>query len=121
MPHHILIADDDPELLLILQQLLILEGYAITTASNGRDAVVESARGRPDVVLMDLNMPLLDGVDAAIRIKETQLDSPPRIVMYTANPESAIRTRFTGYDAYLQKPADFDLVLAAVGAGPPGP
>lgn len=117
MTRHILIVDDDSQLCEAFQTLFVLAGYKTTVAVNGQDAVLQTIHERPDVVLMDIDMPIMDGIDAAIEISQGQTGGSPRIVMHSAKPESAVRARFIGYDAFLSKPCDFGHMLISIEGG----
>jgi two-component system response regulator HydG len=100
----ILIVDDDTEMLSVLQRHFEGEGYAVTTATGGREALAGLTRGRFDVVLTDL---VMDDVDGLALIRETQgHERAPRIVLMTAfaTLETAIEAVRAGAYDYLTKP-----------------
>jgi len=102
----ILIADDDPNIVLALRFLMEKEGYKVTVATDGDAALSVAAKTRPDVVLLDVMMPRRNGYDvcAAIRGDKTLADT--RVVMLTAKGLTAERKNGlrAGADAYVIKP-----------------
>lgn len=101
----ILIVDDDEDLLEALSQLLELESDfdVIGTALNGRNAVKLASSLRPDMVLMDIVMPIMDGVAAAQQIKNNKPDT--RVVLMTGY-EGHYDVRKLNIDGFLRKPDD---------------
>ncbi len=80
----ILVVDDEREIADAVATLLITEGYDVLLAHDGEQAVGTAVRERPDLILMDFQMPRLDGVQAAIRIRKTLKKSECRILLATA-------------------------------------
>lgn len=113
----ILVVDDSHDLANSTSMLLGLLGYKTRTAYNGQEAVNAATEERPDVVLLDLNMPVLDGFQAAREIRSRYPSPPPLIVAVSAlaGPPVARRLRESGFDHYLTKPADLPQLLALVG------
>ena len=113
----ILVVDDNCDAAHVLATLLELEGHHTNTAHNGLDAVHETAQGRYDAVLLDLGMPIMDGFQAAAKIRELQ--PAPLLIAHSAwdDPGTRARTAKLGFSAHLTKPAPFDDVLAALRAG----
>jgi len=99
----ILIADDDEKLLAALQRTLMYEGYTVTTARDGHEALAQVQARRPDLVVLDWTMPGLSGVEVAGRLRAAE--GLP-ILMLTAR--DAVEDRVEGLDAgaddYLVKP-----------------
>ena len=104
----VLIVDDEPFNLELLVEVLSAEGFEICTAEDGLEAVEVYARERPQVVLMDIRMPRLNGVEAMKRIRELPGGKETPILCLTASALGRDRERFLaeGLDAYLQKPLD---------------
>ena len=104
----ILVVDDVHELADSTADLLRLLGYTTRTAYNGREAVESVAAQRPDVVLLDLNMPVMDGFEAARSIRSKYSSPPPLIVAVSALAGPAVeeKLRDYGFDHYVTKPAD---------------
>ena len=104
----ILVADDNTDAASSLAVLLQLEGHEVLTAVDGLQAVERAQRFRPDVVFMDIGMPLLDGVEATRRIRSHTWGREMHIVALTGWGIEAERSRTTaaGMDAHLLKPAE---------------
>jgi signal transduction histidine kinase/CheY-like chemotaxis protein len=104
----ILVADDNTDAAGSLAVLLRLEGHEVLTAVDGLQALEHAQRFRPDVVFMDIGMPLLDGVDATRRIRSHDWGRQIYIVALTGWGLEGERNRAAeaGMDAYLLKPAD---------------
>ena len=106
-PVRILLAEDNPINQRVAQAMLTKLGHRVDTVSNGLEAVEAVRRAAYDIVLMDVQMPQLDGLDATVRIRaETPPDRRPFIVAMTANvlAEDRAACAAAGMDAYLAKP-----------------
>jgi CheY-like chemotaxis protein len=112
----ILVADDDAVTRMVVAGMLRRGGHAVDTAIDGLEAVEAAARRRYDLILMDLQMPELDGLEAARRIR-SGVESPTRIVLLTATIDDGLRRRCAGdaIDAIIEKPLDADAVATLVG------
>ncbi|MET8470377.1 response regulator transcription factor [Streptomyces sp. NPDC006422] len=115
-PQRILIVDDEPAVLEALQRSLAFEGYATEVAVDGADALEKADAYRPDLVVLDIQMPRMDGLTAARRMRATGSTTP--ILMLTAR--DTVGDRVTGLDAgaddYLVKPFELDELFARVRA-----
>ena len=91
-------------------------GHDTRTAADGRQAVAVAADFEPDIVFLDLDMPVLNGYEAARAIRGGPLRQQPFLVALTAAHGVAIEvaTRAVGFDFYLRKPADTNALLALV-------
>jgi two-component system response regulator MprA len=100
----VLVVDDDPSLRRMLERTLIAEGYDVTVAADGGAALVAVERDAPDVIVLDVAMPAVDGLAVARRLRGRGLATP--ILMLTAR--DAVDNRVTGLEAgaddYLVKP-----------------
>lgn len=105
-PASVLIVDDEPNILLSLEFLMRKAGYDVRTASDGQKALDEIARKKPDVVLLDVMMPKLDGFTVCQRIKTTPAWQDVRVIMLTARGRDVEREkgRVVGADDYIVKP-----------------
>jgi two-component system, cell cycle response regulator DivK len=106
----ILVVEDYEDTSLAMRLALETRGYRILEASDGAQAVEVAARERPDVILMDLNLPVLDGFGAAERIRANPELSEVVIVAVTAHhdPELRARALAAGCKAFVTKPIDFE-------------
>jgi CheY-like chemotaxis protein len=101
----ILVVDDNDDAADTLSILLEMTGHRTGTAYNGLDAVAEATRERYDAVLLDLQMPIMDGFEAAGLLR--QLQPAPKLIAYSSLDDSAVRKRTSelGFCAHLCKPA----------------
>ncbi len=111
----ILIVDDDPEILSFLRRGLTFEGYEVDTASDGVEALAKLREKEPDIVILDVMMPGIDGIEVSKRLRQVS-DIP--ILMLTAKATVADRIAGldSGADDYLVKPFAFDELLARLRA-----
>lgn len=115
MTTRILVVDDEPRYLRLMEANLITEGYQVIKATNGQEAVDKVATQHPELVLLDIMMPVLDGFSACERIRE--FSSVP-IIIVTARGEEGARVRGLdlGADDYIVKPFSATELLARVRA-----
>ncbi|MEK7284255.1 MAG: sigma-54 dependent transcriptional regulator, partial [Chloroflexota bacterium] len=111
----ILVADDDPSIRSLLRQLLQEKGYAVNEAATGVEVIDKVKDGGPDLVIMDVRMPDLDGIDALSRVKAAS----PRtaVLMMTAfgSSNAAIRAMELGAFDCITKPFELDRISHTVG------
>jgi adenylate cyclase len=115
-PPCILIVDDEPINLDILQTRLAVHGYEILTATNGEEALATARTQQPDLILLDIMMPKVDGIDVCRRLKaDASLPFMP-IIMVTAKADSkdVVAGLEAGADEYLMKPVDQAALVARV-------
>ncbi|MEZ5354176.1 MAG: response regulator [Bryobacteraceae bacterium] len=114
----VLVAEDNPVNLRVAQRLLEKRGYRVITAGDGQQALEKWEVTRPDLILMDLQMPVLDGLAATaeIRSRERTGGGHTPIVALTANAMIGDRERClsSGMDGYVAKPIDMDKLLSAI-------
>jgi DNA-binding response OmpR family regulator len=111
----ILLVDDEPRYLRLMEANLVTEGYQVIKATNGQEAVDKVATHQPDLVLLDIMMPILDGFGACERIRE--FSSVPIIVVTARGEENArVRGLDLGADDYIVKPFSATELLARVRA-----
>jgi two-component system, OmpR family, response regulator MprA len=117
----LLVVEDEPSISGFVRRGLIFEGYAVEVAETGRDALERIRDNPPDLVILDLMLPEVDGIEVARRVRAAEaaenLPSVP-ILMLTARDTVADRISGldVGADDYLVKPFDFDELLARVRA-----
>lgn len=106
MRKRILVADDEPLTTELLALVLAFGGYEVVEAHDGREALERAREVRPDVVLLDVMMPQLLGVEVArsIRADPALADTP--VVLFSCIDESEVDWRGAGADLFLQKPMD---------------
>jgi CheY-like chemotaxis protein len=107
-PLRILIVDDNRDSADMIGTLLTFGGHETHTANDGLTAVDAAANLQPDVIFMDIGLPILNGHEAARRIRERQSDKRPVLVALTGWGQDADRRRSesAGFDAHLVKPVD---------------
>jgi CheY-like chemotaxis protein len=112
----VLVADDDGTNRMLLRDILEHAGYQVTEASDGHEAVARALALRPAAILMDVQMPILDGLGAiaAIRASPSIAATPIAAVTALAMPDDEARCRAAGADAYLSKPVAVSRLLATV-------
>jgi CheY-like chemotaxis protein len=109
----VLVVDDEPQVVWVIQFSLEAEGYETFTAHDGVEAMEQIAAHRPDLVVLDVMMPRMDGW-SVLRSLATLPDAErPRVVMVTALASAADRARATelGADAYITKPFGVEELL----------
>ena len=106
----VLVVDDTNDNLILISLSLQDMGFRVLTASNGEEAVAVALRARPDIVLMDIAMPELDGLGATRRMRNhAELRSVPIIGVTAFDTDGFRRAAFdAGFDGYLTKPIDFE-------------
>lgn len=117
MKERVLIVDDDPELLGILQKYLENHGLEIITAANGSEALAKAPAGKPDVIITDVEMPRMDGLTLCRRVKENKvLADIPVIIMTGKKKSEADQVAGYGYgaDDYVVKPFSYPVLLAKI-------
>lgn len=104
----ILIVDDEDSNVKLAQALLHVEGYATLSASNGRDALIVAATAAPDLILLDVMMPGVDGFETVARLKANPRTQQVPVIMVTAldDRESKLRALEAGAEEFLTKPID---------------
>ena len=126
-PAKILIVDDEPNIVLSLEFLLGQEGYEVAVARDGDEALARAEELSPDLVLLDVMLPALDGFEVCRRLRA--LEPAPKVILLTARGRSAERLRGLdlGADLYVTKPfstrdlmADIRRCLRGGGTGASG-
>ena len=118
MPLHnkILIADDDAEMMEMLSVMLEAEGYEIVRAENGQEAVEFARKELPALIMLDIHMPRMDGLQACKAIKTDQVSKTIPVVMLTV--EGSIReieqAISYGAETYITKPSSREEILKVV-------
>jgi DNA-binding response OmpR family regulator len=114
----ILVVDDEPDIVLVLQATLTHAGYEVLTAYDGPGALEQVEAGLPDLILLDIRMPGVDGWEVCARLKEDQRTRDILVMMVTAmgGTEAIIRGLSLGASDYLVKPFSFDELLTRVKA-----
>jgi PAS domain S-box-containing protein len=116
----VLVVDDNRDSAQSVAVLMRMAGHVVEVAHDGLEAVDVAERFRPDVVLMDIGMPKLDGYGAARRIRSQEWGRKPLLVALTGWGQDDARalTQAAGFDVHMVKPVDFDALSELMSAGP---
>lgn len=117
-PPSVLIVDDEPNIVLSLQFLMKKTGFEVRTAKDGEEAMAEIARATPDLVLLDVMMPKIDGFSICQQIRANPEWNDVRIIMLTARGRDVEREKglALGADDYITKPFSTKDAIARVEA-----
>ena len=112
----VLIVDDDPEIIEILNYNLINSGFITKSASNGLEAIKKAKKFIPDIILLDVMMPEMDGIEACIKIREIKTLTNTRIIFLSARGEdfTQIAAFDAGADDYISKPVKPKILLKKI-------
>jgi len=115
-PRRILVVDDNRDATETLSQLLEFAGHEVARAYDGPSALDTAAAFRPEVVLLDIGLPGLDGFEVARRLRERAETRDCLLIALTgyADPETVERSRAAGFSQHLVKPVTQDTLLAAL-------
>jgi CheY-like chemotaxis protein len=114
---HVLVVDDDPHVRPVLVRLLQRQGLRVTNVGDGYTALSAIERVRPDVVLLDVKMPGIDGTEVLRRIKQNPATAATRVIILTANDlGDSLQGQVLGLgaDGYLEKPITYERLISAV-------
>ena len=114
-PFRILIVEDQPDTAKVLELLLTREGYTAKSEFSGNAALLEAARYRPHMMLIDLAMPGMNGIELARHCREMPELVDCRLIAMTSFAKSMIPTP-SPFDQYMQKPVDMDAFLTFLSA-----
>ena len=116
MPKKILLIDDEEDLVTMLGFRLEASGLRVVGASGGREGIEKAKKEKPDLILLDLMMPNMDGFEVAVRLSEDSSTKSIPIVIFTAavSPELAEKIRQTHAVGYLTKPFEPEVLIAKV-------
>jgi len=112
----IMIVEDDPTTVKLLQFLLEKQEYVVCSCSNGKEAVESVAAEKPDLILMDVMMPEMDGIEATKKIKsEAAVSGVPIIILSALGQEMEVMKGLqSGADGYVVKPFDSQALLRLI-------
>jgi two-component system cell cycle response regulator DivK len=103
---HILLVEDNEKNMKLARDVLRFKGYRVSEATTGEDAVASAAKELPDLVLMDIQLPGIDGIEAFRRIRADAKTAHIPVVALTASVMAGDRERFdkAGFDGFISKP-----------------
>ena len=111
----VLVADDDPPILRLVRAKLQADGFVVLTATNGQEALDLFAKEQPDLLILDMMMPVLDGVETLKRLRASSA-TPVIFLTARAGGTDKVRSLDLGADDYITKPFDPDELSARVSA-----
>lgn len=113
-PRKVLVADDNADALRTLATLLEIEGHEVHTAADGQQALARAEHLKPDIAILDIGMPLLNGHEVAERIRATEWGGGVRLIALTGwgQVQDQQRARAAGFDHHCTKPVAIDQLLA---------
>lgn len=109
----VLVVDDDTDILSIVHEVLTLEGLRVRTAANGSEALARVGDEQPQLILLDMRMPVMDGWQFASKLRERYNGWVPVVVM-TAAKDAGARAREVQADDFISKPFDIDELVEKV-------
>jgi two-component system, OmpR family, response regulator len=112
----LLVVDDEPDIVELLSASLRFAGYDVASAANGREALEMAASFRPDLVLLDVMMPGIDGFTVLSRLRSEGHQVPVLFLTARDATDDKVRGLTTGADDYVTKPFSLSEVLARIGA-----
>jgi len=106
MNQKILIVEDNPQHMRLIEMVLRAKGYTLLKATDGEEALDTAIRERPDLIIMDIQLPKLNGLEVTMKLRETPALSHIPSIAVTAHAMTGDKERFIdgGCDAYLSKP-----------------
>ena len=112
--HTVMIIDDEPNILTSLRQTLELGGYRALMARSGAEGLEQAAKEGPDLVLLDLAMPEMDGLEVLGRLRQQSADLPVVMISGNATVEHAVQATKMGASDFLEKPLSPEKILVTV-------
>ena len=112
----VLIIDDEPDNIELLTRRLVRRGFVVLSATSAEDGIAKAVVEQPDIVLMDIKMPIVDGFEATRRLKADPATKAIPVIALTnhAMQEDRDRAAAAGADEYETKPLDLDRLLAKI-------
>lgn len=114
-PTRVLVVDDEEDIVRFVCEALESEGYEVDSATDGEDALRATHAHRPDLILLDVNMPHIDGWEVLSQLRAAAGEQTPVVVM-TGGYRAQDQALASGAQGYLGKPFDLDDLLRAVAA-----
>ncbi len=108
MPKKILIVEDNPTNMRVIRMVLANKGYGLLEATDGEEALVVAMEGRPDLIVMDIQLPKMDGLEVTRRLRQTPEFKQTPIIALTASAMEGDREKImaAGCDKYISKPVN---------------
>jgi two-component system alkaline phosphatase synthesis response regulator PhoP len=112
----ILVVDDEPNIVRTLQDRLEMNGYSVVTASNGKEGLETALNEKPDIILLDIIMPIMDGHEMLGHLRKSDDCKNISVIMLTARSrnQDIARANACGIDDYIVKPFDLSELLEKI-------
>ncbi len=112
----VLVVDDEPNIVETLQDRLEMSGYHVLTAVNGEEGLEQATKESPDVVLLDIMMPVMDGLDMLERLRQTSNNTDIPVIMLSAcsQAQDIARAKAFGIEDYIVKPFDLGELMVKI-------
>jgi CheY-like chemotaxis protein len=116
LKRRILVADDNRDVVESFQIMLRILGHEVQTALDGLEAIEKAEQFRPDVIVLDVGMPMLDGYETAIRIRQQPWSRDVVLIAVTGwgNEKDKLKSAAAGFNVHLVKPVDATTILEAL-------
>ncbi len=114
MSKKILIIDDEYDSVMLLQMRLESHGFEVYTAYDGLSGIDAALSIKPDVIMLDLMMPIMDGYETAEKLRETPETAKIPIFVFTAAQKSKVRDVPELFQHFIPKPFDFDEIIRKI-------
>jgi CheY-like chemotaxis protein len=110
----ILVVDDELGVLEVLEYILADLGYSVMSAINGRDALERIKETKPDLIVLDFMMPVMDGAQFLQALREDAACRAIPVVLTSALPEKSINQKCSGFEIFLRKPYKYENLIEAI-------
>jgi CheY-like chemotaxis protein len=110
----ILVVDDELGVLEVVEYILADLGYSVISALNGRDALARLKETRPDLIVLDFMMPVMDGAAFLKALRDDDSYCAIPVVLTSALPEQTIKEKCSGYNIFLRKPYKYEKLVEAI-------
>jgi two-component system phosphate regulon response regulator PhoB len=116
MSQKVLVVDDEPDMVDILKQKLSVHNYMVSTASDGKEALKKAVEDKPDLILLDIMMPEMNGIESLVKLKANPATRGIPVVMVTARAEIGMvfRSKELGSTDYIMKPVKLEELMGFV-------
>ena len=114
IPSHVLVVDDYDDAREMYAEFLELAGYRVSQAKNGAEALRKASDLLPDIILMDLSLPDIDGSDVASRLQKDPRTERIPVIVVTGHPPDDVKGQMLHYDAFVTKPCPPDELVGEV-------
>jgi two-component system KDP operon response regulator KdpE len=111
--HHILVIDDEPQILRALRTILTARDFRVSTAATGKEGLAVAAAEQPDLIILDLSLPDMDGVEVCRNLREWT-PTPVVVLSVRESEQDKVRALDAGADDYVTKPFGIDELLARI-------